>query len=80
MRIIRKLIIINLILILRFSPMITSLTGGYIAKENDCVLHEGFANPCFIVGHDPSDQLYKMAVAGWLTFFTVPMGIFILLV
>ena len=64
MCIIRKIVVINLALILGFSPVIMSLTAGYIARKNNCVLHEGFVNPCVIDGRDYGDELYKMAVAG----------------
>lgn len=80
MRKIKIIIIVAFVLLLSFSPIIISLVAGYIANTNNCILHEGFKNPCIINGHDYGETLYRMGVTGWLVFFTVPMGIFLLVI
>ena len=80
MRKIKSFFVICIVLLLSFSPIIISLLAGYIASENKCVLHEGFVNPCIIDGQDYGETLYTMAVAGWFMFFTVPAGVFLLVI
>ena len=80
MRQIKIVLIVTVVLLLSFSPIIISLVAGHIANTNDCILHEGFVNPCIINGQDYGKTLYTMGVTGWLVFFTAPIGIFLLAV
>lgn len=74
-RILRHTLVIILILILGALPLISTFTAGAIANANDCVLHEGFVNPCVINGTDWGETLYTMGVLGWLALGTVPIAL-----
>lgn len=55
-------------------PAIPTLVAALIAKANNCVLHEGFKNPCVVLGLDIGDVLYPMGVSMWFLFLSVPVG------
>ena len=69
MRKIKRILVITLVLLLSFSPIIVSFAAGYIANINNC-----------INGQDYGKTLYTMGTAGWLVFFTAPIGIFLLVI
>lgn len=55
-------------------PFIILFIGMSIAEINSCVLHEGYANSCIVLGIETGDILYTTAVIPWLSFFTIPVG------
>lgn len=61
-------------------PAVPTLVAALIAKANNCVLHEGFKNPCVVFGLDIGDILYPMGVSMWLLILSVPIGALGLLV
>lgn len=61
-------------------PAIPTLLAALIADANNCVLHEGFKNPCVVLGLEMGDILYSMGAFAWLLFFSVPVGVLGLLV
>lgn len=67
--------IILLILIVGLSPLIVTAIAGTIAARNDCVLHEGFVNPCVINGVDRGQDLYTAGMMGWLAIATIPISL-----
>ncbi len=67
------------ILLVALGPLIGVVIAGGIASANGCVLHEGFANPCVVLGVDVGGLLYAMGVLGWLMLATIPMGVVALL-
>ncbi len=60
--------------LLALAPLISLFAAGAIAQHYGCTLHEGFANPCVIRGHDYGGTLYNMAVMGWAAMLTLPFG------
>ena len=61
-----------------FGPLLLALTAFGFAGINDCVLHEGYPNPCVVFGFDWGETLYAYSVSAWITLFTLPLGIFFL--
>ena len=68
------------ITILTLAPVLSAFAAYAIANLNDCTLHEGYVNPCVIVGVDLGGALYTMGVLGWLGLMTLPIGLPALLV
>ena len=69
------LIIVAGLLLLAFAPLLIALGAGAFASANDCVLHEGFPNPCVVGGSDYGDTLYSLGVLGWFALVTLPVGL-----
>jgi hypothetical protein len=70
-------LVILFILLLGASPFISVMIAGAIAEANDCVLHEGFVNPCIINGEDWGQDLYTFFVLGWLALATIPLALMV---
>ena len=68
-----KLIIV--FVIVAVLPLLPTLFAGFIASINGCELHEGFVNPCVILGYDFGEIIYGMGVMFWLALFTIPLGV-----
>jgi hypothetical protein len=68
-------LVVLFILLLGFSPLISTLIAGTIAENNGCTLHEGFVNPCIIEGEDWGQDLYTFGMLGWLAIATIPIAI-----
>lgn len=68
----RHALVLTAIGLLGISPALVSILAGAFASANGCTLHEGFANPCVVWGHDYGERLYTLGVAFWLVFFTMP--------
>src|SRR5690349_18234005 len=68
------------ILVFMISPIIPVTLSGMIAEDNDCVVHEGFVNPCIINGVDQGEMLYQMGMMGWFFLATAPLGLIALAV
>lgn len=73
-------IVIGLVFLICLLPVIAAFSAAMIADANDCVLHEGFANPCWIWGADRGQLLVLMFVSGWLGLATLPIAAIALLV
>lgn len=58
------------------APLIITLSAGAVAEMNGCILHEGYPNPCVILGADRGDILYTLGVFGWFSLVTIPFGAF----
>lgn len=68
------------VLLFALGPVIGVVIAGTISSANGCVLHEGFANPCRVLGMDVGGFLYALGVLGWLMIATIPLGAVALLV
>lgn len=55
-------------------PLISLFAASFIANVNGCALDEGNPHPCLVLGSEVGQTLYNMAVGGWLTIFTLPIG------
>jgi hypothetical protein len=55
-------------------PLLSLFAASFIANVNGCALDEGNPHPCLVLGSDVGQTLYNMAVGGWLTIFTLPIG------
>jgi hypothetical protein len=75
----RYLIILLAIIVIAGSPLISVLISTLIADSNGCVVHEGFVNPCVVLGVDIGGGLYGGFVLGWLMLVTFPVGAIALL-
>ncbi|EHT99540.1 hypothetical protein [Pantoea stewartii] len=56
------------------SPLIIALTAGLVASVAGCPLNESRAYPCFILGYDTGQLLYRMGVSGWFSLYSLPLG------
>ena len=56
-------------------PILSVFLAGTFAKLNGCELHEGFVNPCIVLGIDFGGLLYTMGVMGWFMLISIPFGI-----
>ena len=70
----KPILLIVFSILFAFGPIIVLLFGMAIAEINSCVLHEGYANSCIVLGIEMGDILYATAVIPWLSFFTIPVG------
>ena len=57
------------------APLVSVVIAGTLAHNYGCTLHEGFVNPCVILGEDRGELLYTMGVAGWFMFLTIPIAL-----
>lgn len=55
-------------------PVASLLIAATAANMNGCRLDEAATYPCILFGVDWGGLLGFMAIAGWLVFFTVPLG------
>lgn len=76
-RIIIHTLVVLFILLLGLSPLIPVIIAGSIAERNDCVLHEGFVNPCIIDGKDWGQDLYTWGMMGWFALGTIPLAVMV---
>lgn len=74
------LLVGGLSILVAIFPAIPTLVAVLIAKANNCTLHEGFRNPCLVLGVDIGQLLYPMGVSMWLVILSVPVGLLGLLV
>jgi hypothetical protein len=56
-------------------PLFSVMIAGTLASWGGCTLHEGFVNPCIILGQDIGQTLYAMGVSGWFMLVTIPFGL-----
>jgi hypothetical protein len=57
-------------LLLAISPLISTLLAAIISSSAGCVMNEGSASSCVILGMEMKDTLYAMAMSFWLIMFT----------
>ncbi|WP_323783386.1 hypothetical protein [Thalassovita sp.] len=69
-----RYIVVLIGLVICFSPGLGVLWSGWFADRHDCVLHEGFSNPCIVDGEDWGETLYSAFVLGWLMLATLPLA------
>jgi len=48
------------------APLVSVALAGFIAQVNGCGLHEGYPQPCIVLGADIGGVLYTMTALGWL--------------
>ncbi|MFV0624512.1 hypothetical protein ACBY01_10940 [Sphingomonas sp. ac-8] len=48
------------------APIASVAIAGLVADLNGCDLHEGYPQPCIVLGADIGALLYTMTVMGWL--------------
>ncbi|MXO99297.1 hypothetical protein GRI97_09880 [Altererythrobacter xixiisoli] len=53
-------------ILIGIAPLASVALAGVIADLNGCGLHEGFAQPCSVLGADIGGVLYTMTTLGWL--------------
>ncbi|MFT4928810.1 MAG: hypothetical protein ACI8WB_004930 [Phenylobacterium sp.] len=54
--------------------LIPTLIAGLIANLYNCTLHEGYVNPCIVLGVDLGSTLYSMGLSAWLAIVTIQIG------
>ncbi|WP_126979505.1 hypothetical protein [Frigidibacter oleivorans] len=69
-----RLIVALAVLLTGIAPVLSVVIAGALASAHGCTLHEGFVNPCVILGKDRGETLYTMAVAGWFALVTLPLA------
>lgn len=73
-RVSRKLLWITIVLtVIAWAPAAGVWWAESFAARHGCALHEGFANPCVVNGHDYGETLYSWFVMGWLILLTLPL-------
>ncbi|WP_413162800.1 hypothetical protein ACL6C3_27005 [Capilliphycus salinus ALCB114379] len=64
-----------------FIPIVPSVLGillvNYLANQGNCVLNEGNANPCMVLGVDMGEAFSGASVVPWLILLLVPICLFI---
>lgn len=60
--------------IVGISPALSVVISSMIANANECVLHEGYTNPCIIAGNDIGGLLGAMFIFGWFMLVSIPLG------
>lgn len=54
------------LVVIGIAPMASVVTAGAVADLNGCGLHEGYPQPCLVLGVDIGGILHTMVVMGWL--------------
>ena len=67
--------ILGTIFLIGFGPLLIALGAGAFASLNGCILHEGFSNPCVVLGIDFGETLYSMGVMGWMSIIGLPLAL-----
>ena len=67
-------------IVFAIGPLIFALIAATIAQLNSCELHEGFVNPCIVLGIDMGGTLYTAGLMPWFSFFTIPVGAILFLI
>lgn len=62
----RKIWLLVLMVMVGVLPLVSVAIAGLIADLNGCGLHEGFVQPCIMLGADIGGLLYNMVAFGWL--------------
>jgi len=62
----RRLGLLILMVVIGIAPLASVFLAGTIADLNGCSLHEGFVQPCIVLGADIGGLLYNMIAIGWL--------------
>ena len=57
------------------APVISVIFTMIVANANGCVVHEGDATPCVVMGTDIGEALYVTGMMGWFALATIPMGV-----
>jgi hypothetical protein len=60
------------------SPLIAAFAAGAIADILGCTVNEGGASMCMFMGRNIGQTLAELFVLGWLSFVTLPAGLFAL--
>jgi len=62
------------VILVCLAPLLGVLVALGVTKLTGCTVHEGFANPCFVLGLDVGGILYALAVSGWALLATLPLA------
>ena len=62
----RRIWLLILMIFIGIAPLASVFLAGLIADLNGCSLHEGFVQPCIVLGADIGGLLYNMIALGWL--------------
>lgn len=65
-RVPRRIWLLILMIFIGIAPLASVFLAGLIADLNNCELHEGFVQPCVVLGLDIGGVLYNMVALGWL--------------
>ena len=67
-------VLLIIIICVCVAPLAAVAWSSWFADKHGCTLHEGYANPCIVNGHDYADVLYSAFVSGWFMLITIPIG------
>jgi len=56
------------------APLMVTIISALTAHVFGCQVDEGSSHPCMIFGFDWGSALYVLAVFGWFTIVTLPLG------
>ena len=62
------------IALLAISPLLATIISMSVAHVLGCPVDEGSNHPCMILGFDGGEAFYALAVFGWFTIVTLPLG------
>jgi hypothetical protein len=64
-----------------YIPISPSVLGmilvSFLARQGNCLLNEGNANPCYILGVNMGEAFYGASVVPWLILILLPICLFI---
>ena len=69
---IRKLLLLAIAVCIL--PVLSVAAASAMASFNGCVLNEGDAHSCMVLGVDVGGALYAMFVSGWFAMLTLPVA------
>lgn len=58
--------VLIILVIIGIAPLASVALAGVVADLNGCELHEGYPQPCLVLGVDIGGALHTMVVMGWL--------------
>lgn len=65
-RVFPRIWLLILMIVIGIAPLASVFLAGLIADSNGCSLHEGFVQPCIVLGADIGGVLHTMTALGWL--------------
>lgn len=74
----RKFLACLAIALLAIAPLLIAFLSFTIAKVLGCPVDEASSHPCMVFGLDLGSAFYVLAVLGWFSIVTVPLGAIVL--
>jgi uncharacterized membrane protein len=73
-----SIVFLAVIILIAAAPILVAVSASLIADFNGCEVSMGKRTPCIIAGSDWGPTLLNWSLAPWFLFYTVPLGVLLL--